>query len=346
MEASVLGTRDLDEAVVEAVRAAALDILALHGGSPAIRRTRALLAEAARERGNVLVTAEPGLQPEGAAREIHALGAHNGAPCIVVNCASGEPAAIERDLFGTRGGAARTGALERVAADSRVAAAAAGTLVLTNLSELPASAQARLARIARDGEVRLAGTDRPLPFEARLIAAASPDVEDDVGAGRLRRDLFRRIARIRIDLPPLRIRGEDVPLIARELMREVAEGAGLTSRPFTRATEALLAALPWRENVLEVRRLMERLVRAPIAGPVQVEHVLAHVRLDSACEIDGGPTLKEARRRFERDYIAAVLNRHQWRMAEAARTLGIQRPNLYRKARQLGLVRGPLENHR
>jgi DNA-binding NtrC family response regulator len=219
-----------------------------------------------------------------------------------------------------------------VSASSRVAAARGGTLFLGNVGELPASAQARLARIARDGEARVDAEAVPMRF--RIVASAVPGIDADVQERRFRSDLYRRVTTSRIDLPPLRMRSDDVPAIAVRLLADGAAG-----RTFTNAALALLAAVSWPGNLAELRHVIDRIVSLPsAAATIHVEHVLPALQLDRApVSFVPSGTLREARQRFERDYIAAVLQHHGWRMADAAQTLGIQRPNLYRKARQLGI---------
>jgi two-component system nitrogen regulation response regulator NtrX len=226
--------------------------------------------------------------------------------------------------------------LEPVARDSRVAAARGGTLFLQDVTELPAAIQARLARIARDGEVLLDGA--PVPTEVRLVASASPAVDADVHAHRLRPDLFRRLASVRIDLPPLRDRQEDVPAIAMRILEEVLTERALKPRAFTQAALALVAAVTWPGNLGELQAAITRVAGEPGDHDIQVEHILPALHLQRApARFVPTGNLREARLRFERDYISAVLQHHAWRMADAAQTLGIQRPNLYRKARQLGI---------
>jgi two-component system nitrogen regulation response regulator NtrX len=155
-----------------------------------------------------------------------------------------------------------------------------------------------------------------------------------VAEGRFRPDLFRRLSPARLDVPPLADRPEDIPTLVVRLMLDVSPDA--TARPFTEAALGLLAALPWPGNLAELRDVVHRLAALP-AGPVKVEDVLAQIRVAGPRPAPELGSLREARRRFEREYVAAVLMRHGWRMSEAARTLGIQRTNLYRKARQLGI---------
>jgi DNA-binding NtrC family response regulator len=150
--------------------------------------------------------------------------------------------------------------------------------------------------------------------------------------------LYRRLSASRIDLPPLRARAEDVPAMAARVLEDVCAARALAPRTFTQAALALLAALPWPGNVAELREVVERGVAATHEETMQVEHLLPALQLDRAPAVFlPAGTLREARLRFERDYIAAVLQHHGWQMSAAAQTLGIQRPNLYRKARQLGI---------
>jgi DNA-binding NtrC family response regulator len=196
--------------------------------------------------------------------------------------------------------------------------------------------QARLARIARDGEASVDGG--PVATDVRLVASASPAVDADVHAHRLRPDLFRRLAAVRIDLPPLRERQDDIGVIAARVLESVLAERGVKPRAFTQAALALVAAVTWPGNLGELHAAITRVAREPGDHDLQVEHVLPALHLQrTPARFTPTGNLREARLRFERDYISAVLQHHAWRMADAARTLGIQRPNLYRKARQLGI---------
>jgi two-component system nitrogen regulation response regulator NtrX len=143
---------------------------------------------------------------------------------------------------------------------------------------------------------------------------------------------------VRIDLPPLRDRQEDVPVIAARVLEEALSNRGLQPRAFTQAALALIAAVTWPGNLGELQAAITRVAGDLGDHDIQVEHVLPALHLQRApARFVPTGNLREARLRFERDYIAAVLQHHAWRMADAAQTLGIQRPNLYRKARQLGI---------
>src|SRR5262249_14268366 len=162
----------------------------------------------------------------------------------------------------------------------------------------------------------------------RLIVSATPAIDSEVRTHRFRSDLFRRVSSLRIDLPPLSERPEDVPALARRLLDDVCAESGLAPRSFTQAALSLLGAMAWPGNLAELREAVARAAAAADGDSIQVETVLPTLRFDRApATFAPNGTLREARQRFEHDYIAAVLEHHGWRMAEAAKTLGIQRPN-------------------
>jgi DNA-binding NtrC family response regulator len=317
-----------------AVSPAVREEIELVGVSSGIARVRELLRRSALLDTPVLIVAERGADVASVARELHGLWRPD-APLVIIESSALDAARLDRLLFGVPRGRT-TSDVESVVADSRIAAARGGTLFLQDVSELPAAIQARLARVARDGEVRI--DNETVPTELRLVASATPAIDSDVRENRFRLDLFRRLSASRIDLPPLRDRLDDVPALAARLLEELTAGAGLPARSFTQAALALLAALNWPGNLAELRGAVERVVGETPGGAIQIEQLLPALHLDRAhTAFMPSGSLRDARLRFERDYIASVLQHHGWRMAEAAQTLGIQRPNLYRKARQLGI---------
>ena len=306
----------------------------LIGSSAAARR----LADDIRAAGAAscaLLETEAGLDALEIARVVHARSGRSGR-FVAVECGAAEPAAVERELFGDvpqRAG----GDVESITARSALAQARGGTLYLGDLPELSAATQARLARVARDGEARIGG-GAPARLDACLIGATSADPESDLAEGRLRRDLFRHLSRTRIVVPGLRRRAEDIPGILQAATAQICAEAGHAEMSFTQAAVTLLSAMPWRGNLAELRHAVARLVAASASAVIQLEDVLAHVRFDGALAPHApAGTLRSARQQFERDYIALVLRHHRGRVGDAARALGIQRTNLYRKARQLGI---------
>jgi len=197
--------------------------------------------------------------------------------------------------------------------------------------------------VLRDREAVLADDGRPIDVDLRVVSAVDASVDAGVADGRLRRDLYERLSHLRIDVPPFRRRREDLPLVAVTIARELADAGGVAEKSFSRSALSLLAALPWRDNGAELRTLLDTLVRNVQHPVVQLEDVLEHARLDGGSpQMEAGLTLRDARMRFERDCISAVLVRHHGRVGEAAKALGIQRTNLYRKVRQLNVARSLL----
>jgi DNA-binding NtrC family response regulator len=315
------------------------------GASPAMRAVMDLVQRAAPGRCGMLICGERGTGREMIARAIHAHGANPYAPFIKVDCSSPIPEDLEQQLFGMinkrpSGGAPERRSLERIDRRSRLIDAAGGILFLENVVELPARGQARLVRILRDREVFLEDGREAIPLDVRPIASIDSSMEAAIEEGRLREDLHERLSLIRIDVPALRQRREDIPVLATHFLKEMCRENGKPVKTFTRSALTLLAALPWRGNAPELKGLLERLILLAPGGLIRLEDVLAHTQFESAVSPTGlDATLRQARAKFERDYIAAVLQHHHGRIADAAGVLGIQRTNLYRKMRRLNLLR-------
>ena len=309
--------------------------------SASMQPVAAALSLASERRHSVLVTGQPGAGREYIARVIHARDADAAnRPFIRVDC-SASAADLERQMFGTteRGSQADVHRLERAANGSALLRAQSGTLLLVNLEEAAARVQARLARVLRDGEVQSSALDALVTLDVRIIGSAGNDIDGAVSDGRLRRDLVDRLAAVRIDLPALHRRREDIPMMAAHFLKTATAEDAAGPRFFSRAALALLAALPWRGNARELRDVVTHAAKSTTSPVVQLEDVLAHVSFDGGSATPTGGTLRQARAQFEREWISATLARHHGRVGEAAKSLGIQRTNLYRKVRQLNVPR-------
>ena len=170
-----------------------------------------------------------------------------------------------------------------------------------------------------------------------MMAGVDASVDAAVEDGRIRADLFKRLSAIEIDMPPLRNRREDIPALANYFLREICGSRRLPPKALSRPALTLIAALPWHGNAIELHAMLESIVAGLSGGKgIGLEDVLAHIRLDVGAAVSaGGGTLRQARARFESDYIARVLAQHHGRISDAARALGIRRTNLYRKMRLL-----------
>jgi two-component system nitrogen regulation response regulator NtrX len=330
----------------------------LYGHSMAMRDTMALIARAAGMRAGVLIRGEEGTGRQIAARAIHTLqqnGSQDGA-FVCVDCAACDGEELDIELFGPvprdkaseknldgAAGANSSKGMERVSRQGRLYNARGGTIYLQNVAEAPTRVQARLARLLRDREAIVMETGETASFDVRPMAGVDPGFDTAVADGRVREDLFRRLSVIRIDMPALRNRREDLPALANYFLREICAGLHVPPKTLSRSALSLLSALPWRGNAAELRQLLDSVVTGMQGGRgIALEDVLAHVKLDGGAGLfASGGTLKQARSRFEKEYIATVLEHHRGRISEAARSLGIQRTNLYRKMRSLKVLRDP-----
>jgi DNA-binding NtrC family response regulator len=317
----------------------AADAPELAGRSPVISRIHELVRRAAGAEGGVIISGEPGTDLTAVARHLHERSARAADPFVEVDCAEAA-GSLEAALFGSSA-AGGPPELEPFGADGQIAAALRGTLFLLHVGDLPASVQARLARLLRDGEGWMDGA--AVRVTCRLVAGTHAGLDAEVAGHRFRADLYRRVSAARIDLPSLADRPEDVPAIVLRLLSESSTAIGAPPRGCTQAALALLGALSWPGNLAQLRGVVARALVETTEDPIQVEQLLPALQLDRRpAPLVPTASLREARLRFERDYISAVLQHHGWRMAAAAQTLGIQRPNLYRKARQLGIPLGRL----
>ena len=320
--------------------------LALTGDSAPARRVRAAL-EASAPRP-LLVLAEEGLDAAAIARYVHDR-SRAGQPFIHVDCAQPDAARVEAAIFGARA-RVNGGDLETLGPGAGLVAARRGTLFLENIGELPAAVQRGLARLLRDGEARAGGRDR-VRVSCHVIASGPPALQSDARDGRFRADLLRRFGAAPVVIPPIRQRPEDLPALVEAVAGETAAAQGRQAPAFTQAALTVLAALPWSTNLDELRTTIGRVLRDVPDATIRQEdllHLLPNIPFQgSLARVKPGISLREARLRFEREYIAAVLEQHDWRMSDAARTLGIERANLYRKTRQLGIARStPAEKGR
>jgi DNA-binding NtrC family response regulator len=325
----------------------------LYCHSAAMQEVSTLVARAATMRAGVLIAGEEGTGRQTVARGIHAAETP-AAPFITVDCAALGALELDAVLFGVSVLAAtpagRPGqhrcetdgrGMERVARKSILYQARGGTLYFQNVADAPTRVQGRLARALRDREAVVAETGETVLLDVRPMASADPGIDRFVQEGRLRDDLFRRLSVIRIEMPSLRSRREDIPALANYFVREISTARREGARTISRSALALIGSLPWRGNANELRTLLEAAIAGqPEGRAIGIEDVLAHAQLDGGSVVfANGGTLRKARARFEREYITAVLEQHHGRITDAAKSLGIQRTNLYRKMRSLRINR-------
>lgn len=283
--------------------------------SPAMRDVMGIARRVATSRCGVLIVGERGSGRATIAHAIHLHGREDGAPFVRITCSDVRTADLDEVLDG--------------------GTPPGSTVYLSDIGELPRAAQARLEDRLRTA---VSGGRRPV----RFIAGSQPRIAEWMDRGIVRRGLIEALGIVRIDLPPLRQRPQDIPLLATHFLKESCRQAEVPAKTYSRSALTLMSALPWPGNASELRSLADRLSVLVVGGVVRMEDVLANVRLGGAEAVGRQrESLRQARERFERDYIMGVLQHHHGRMGDAARDLGIERTNLYRKIRQLNIRWAP-----
>jgi two-component system, NtrC family, nitrogen regulation response regulator NtrX len=303
--------------------------------SEAMRRVIAQVDRVAASETRVCILGETGTGKELVARAIHERSARRDRPFVTVNCAAVPSELIESELFGHEKGAF-TGAAARHL--GKFEQAHEGTLFLDEIGDMPAAMQAKLLRLLQEGELERIGGERPVVVNTRVVVATHRDLEAHVRKGAFREDLYHRIFVFPISMPALRERPEDVPLLAEHFARLVAERNGWKPRGFTREALEALSGYAWPGNVRELANVVERLLLLT-DGAVDVDavqQVLPNRRAGSAGATHSG-TLADRVSAFEREAVLGELKAHGYRIAEAARALGLERSHLYKKCQQLGI---------
>lgn len=313
------------------------------GSSPAMRQVRELIERVAPTDARVLITGESGTGKELAASAIHRLSPRAGESFIRVNCAAIPRDLVESELFGHERGAF-TGATER--RRGRFELADNGTLLLDEVGDLGAEAQAKLLRVLETGEIERVGGSTSLRVDVRTLAATNRDLRADVDAGRFREDLFFRLHVIPLPLPPLRERREDVVELVEHFLARQRGRIALAPPRLAAAGMDALARYSWPGNVRELANIVERLT---ILYPgVEIGAAEVRVLLQGGARPHVGPSefdpadprpLTDLLDDFERRVIRGALEYADGSVAEAARTLHTDRANLYRRMRRLEIDR-------
>jgi DNA-binding NtrC family response regulator len=297
----------------------------LIGESAPMRAVRDQIAKSARARSNVLITGESGTGKELVARELHTASARQGQAFVAVNCGAIPEALLESQLFGHVRGAFTTAVH---ANPGLFAVASRGTLFLDEIGELPFALQVKLLRVIEERHVWPVGATRPVPVDVRLIASTNRDLAREVSAGRFREDLFYRLNVVRIELPPLRERRSDIPLLVDHLVRRLNVKLGTLVLGVEREALRALISHPWRGNVRELENVLERTMVLGDGELISLLHLPGNLTAS-----EGGylTDLREAVRQFERQHLMNVLAETGRDKREAAQLLGISLASLYRK---------------
>jgi len=282
----------------------------------------------------VLIEGESGVGKELVARAIHLLSSRRQRKFCDVNCAALPDDLIESELFGHARGAFTGAVVER---GGLIEEADGGTLFLDEVADLTLRAQAKLLRVIQQQEVRRVGESFSRKVDVRFVSAANRDMRTEAGEGRFRQDLLYRLEVIRIPIPPLRERPEDIAILAAHFWRDAAARVGTTA-VLTHASLTALARYHWPGNVRELQNVMAALaVAAPARG--QVRPALLPAVITGAAAITSA-RLADARAQFERRFVEVALARAGGSRSRAARELGISRQGLLKLLARLGVSSG------
>jgi DNA-binding NtrC family response regulator len=339
---------------VAGLRALADERFEMVGRSGPIAALFAQITKVAPTRTRVLITGESGTGKELIARALHRASALHDKPFVKVNCAAIPPELIESELFGHERGAF-TGATARKRGLFEIADG--GTIFLDEIGDMIASAQAKVLRVLQSGEFTRVGGELTLKADVRVIAATNRDLQAAVAAGQFREDLYFRLAVVPLRAPPLRDRADDVPLLSASFVEQSCRENGMKVKAISSEALAMLAAYPWPGNVRELRNVIERLVilsEESIGVGDLPEEIVAEVSRRRREAASAGPAslpkvelpaearalpLREFRDHMEREYIRMKLDDNGWNISRTSALLGIERTNLHKKMRSLGLSR-------
>jgi DNA-binding NtrC family response regulator len=315
-------------------RAAGLD--AMIGAGDAMKRLFGAIVKVAETDLTVLVRGESGTGKELVAQALHQRSARARRPFVAVNCAAFSRELVESELFGHEKGAFTGASARRV---GRFEAADGGTLFLDEIGDMPLETQAKVLRVLQERTLERVGGNRPISVDVRVIAATHRDLEADVEKGRFRQDLLFRLDVVRLVVPPLRERLEDLPALAEHFLATMEKKLGRRAPRPSAGAMRRLAAHAWPGNVRELANVIEQ--AAVLAGGSEMEEGDLRLAAAAAGSVAAAGTFAESKRQaveaWERAYLSAALERHGGNVSQTAEAIGMVRQSLQQKLRELGM---------
>lgn len=312
----------------------------LIGVSQQITRLKERIEKIASMNSWVLITGENGTGKEHVARLIHMLGKRSDKPFVEINCSAVPTELIESELFGSEKGA-YTGAVKRKIGKFELADG--GVLFLDEIGDMGLMMQAKLLRVLETGEFSRLGGNDIIKSDFRLISATNKDLQLEIESNRFRSDLFYRINVIPIEVPPLRKRKDDIPLLVNHFIQETVSINGLQDKQVTEELMNIFINYEWPGNVRQLKNIIERMVVLSEDNILDVKDA-PNILLSGVNEIEQhvvdtnySPSLKEARDEFEKTFILKALQSTNWNVTQTARMLDMERTYLYRKIKAYDL---------
>lgn len=308
------------------------------GASVPMKALRQQIALTAPTTGRVLIYGESGTGKELVARALHANSSRSSQPFVEVNCAAIPEELIESEMFGHRKGSFTGASEDKV---GKFQKADGGTLFLDEVGDMSLKTQSKVLRTLEEQRFTPVGSDETITVDVRVIASTNKDLEEEISRGNFREDLFYRLNVIPFFVPPLRERKEDIPLLTRHFLKELAATYGRRPREITDDAIEVLMRYSWPGNVRELRNVIERIViMNPTTTRFENKHLPPLVYRDGSRRAPKSEfsTLHQARDAYERDYILKKLDENHGNVTRAAEVLGLERSHLYRKMKALGIT--------
>jgi len=309
------------------------------GKSRAIKEVLKIIEMVAESNANVLITGETGTGKELVARAIHKNSLRKEKPFIIVDCTTIPENLLEAELFGYEKGAF-TGATE--SKKGLVELSNGGTLFLDEIGDLPLSLQKKLLRFLQEKEIKRLGSLNRIKVDVRVIASTNQDLEKAIKEGKFREDLYWRLNVVRIHLPPLRERKEDIPLLVRHFLNKYAQENNKPIPEIEPGVIDILMEYDWPGNVRELAHVIERAVVLSPSGIIQIRHLPKRIleKLKSENENENKENKEETLNllEIEKKLIIKALNETGWNQSKAAKILGISRKQLRTKMKKFGLL--------
>jgi two-component system nitrogen regulation response regulator NtrX len=305
------------------------------GSSTAFERVLEQATMAARSDARVLLTGESGTGKELLAARLHAESPFASGPFVKVNCAAIPTELIESELFGHEKGAF-TGAT--AARRGKFELADGGTLFLDEVGDLHAASQAKLLRVLQEGEFHRVGGEQAIKVSVRVISATNRDLQEMVAQQKFREDLYYRLCVVPVRVPALRERREDIAALAEYFLAEFCARNNFKSKSLDPEVAAQLEDHHWPGNIRELRNTIERMAILTKGDILTAESIPIEIRLSRGAAPPKG-NLREAKESAEREHILRALDEAKWNVSSAARALGMERTNLHKRIRALGLAR-------
>ncbi|NNF37707.1 MAG: sigma-54-dependent Fis family transcriptional regulator, partial [Gemmatimonadetes bacterium] len=293
------------------------------GSSFPIRRVVERIERVAPTDARVLITGENGTGKELVARAVHRLSSRAEEPFIEVNCAAIPSELIESELFGHMKGSFTGAVADRA---GKFEQADGGTLFLDEIGDMSLNAQAKVLRALEEGVVTRVGGRRALSVDVRIVAATNKALEEEIGEGRFREDLFYRLNVVPVQVPPLRERRDDIPMLVRHFSERMAHKDRIRPRPFTGDAVRRLQSLEWPGNVRELRNTVERLLILASGDEVTVDDIQSLVggavsEAGLGADLGATATFNEFKEKAERAFILHKLRENDWNVSETARSV-------------------------